>query len=378
MAPAIITKIASLISQEREVLLTRWREQVRRLASAQLLDKPTLDDHIPGFLDQLALILRSKSEETIPERVQEAKAQLHGLQRLHDGFDLEEVVAEYNILRGCVHELVDERGLGLEVNSVHIINRVIDEGIGLAVQTYATQRSLEVQRKQEEHLTFVAHDLKTPLNSISLAASILENRFSGDSSDPQSSRMLKILRRNVQQLNNLIDTVIKANAAFQPKKALHVERRHIELWPLIESLIYDLHLVAETANAAVLNEVPEDLTVLADAGLLRRVFQNLLSNGIKYAPRGEVRVGAKITEADGSVECWVSDNGTGIPEDRLGTVFDKFETSDEENGSTGLGLAIVKQYVEAHGGTLSVESTQGAGSTFRFTLPRENNPPTSQ
>ena len=378
MSQAIITKIAVLIIQEREVLLTRWRELVRGLASAQLLDKPTLDDHIPGFLDQLALVLRSKSEESIPERVQEAKAQLHGLQRLHDGFDLEEVVAEYNILRGCIHELVDERGLGLEVNSIHIINRVIDEGIGLAVQTYATQRSLEVQRKQEEHLTFVAHDLKTPLNSISLAASILEHRFSGEGSDPQCSRMLKILRRNVQQLNNLIDTVIKANAVFQPKKALHVERRHIDLWPLIESLIYDLHLVAETANAAVINDVPEDLTVFADAGLLRRVFQNLLSNGIKYAPRGEVRIGAEVSDAEGTVECWVRDNGTGIPEDRLETVFDKFETSDAENGSAGLGLAIVKQYVEAHGGTLSVESTTGVGSTFRFSLPRENKTPKPQ
>ena len=74
---------------------------------------------------------------------------------------------------------------------------------------------------------------------------------------------------------------------------------------------------------------------------------------------------------DGSAECFVRDNGEGIPEERRRTVFDKHETDPEKQGGLGLGLAIVKTFVEAHNGVLTVESEVGVGSTFRFTYPRQ-------
>jgi signal transduction histidine kinase len=105
--------------------------------------------------------------------------------------------------------------------------------------------------------------------------------------------------------------------------------------------------------------------VYADASLVRRVFQNLISNGLKYTPRGEVTIGARGTDEKGGVECWVSDNGTGIPEERLSDIFDKVDAEQEKEG----GLGVVKLYVEAHGGEVTAESKQGAGCRFRFTLP---------
>jgi signal transduction histidine kinase len=101
---------------------------------------------------------------------------------------------------------------------------------------------------------------------------------------------------------------------------------------------------------------------------LRRIFQNLISNAIKYSPRGQVLIGARELEAEGTVECWVTDNGAGISAELLGKVFDKGE-SDPEQGGTGLGLAIVKTFAEAHGGTVTGESKEGVGSTFRLSLP---------
>ena len=95
----------------------------------------------------------------------------------------------------------------------------------------------------------------------------------------------------------------------------------------------------------------------------------MIANAIKYTPHGEVVIGARPTGAGGSLECWVSDNGAGIPENRLEIIFDKMETDPEREGGTGLGLAIVKTFVEAHGGKVTVESQEGIGSTFRFTLP---------
>jgi signal transduction histidine kinase len=103
--------------------------------------------------------------------------------------------------------------------------------------------------------------------------------------------------------------------------------------------------------------------------LLRRVFQNLVANAIKYTPRGEVVIGSRKLGPGGAVECWVSDNGAGIPEALLDKVFDKGETDPANEGGTGLGLAVVKTFVEAHGGTVAVESKVGFGSTFRISLP---------
>jgi two-component system phosphate regulon sensor histidine kinase PhoR len=99
------------------------------------------------------------------------------------------------------------------------------------------------------------------------------------------------------------------------------------------------------------------------------VFQNLIANAIKYTPRGEIVVGARELGTDGTVECWVGDNGAGIPADLLEKVFEKGEADPDAAGVTGLGLAIVKMFTEAHGGTVTVESHEGAGSTFRFSLP---------
>jgi two-component system, OmpR family, phosphate regulon sensor histidine kinase PhoR len=364
-----LDKLAALIKRERNTLLSRWRQQVRQLPSAQRLDTPTLNDHLPGLIDELAIALESDSTETISEALSAGSPPAHGLQRVQDGFDIEEVVAEYNILRDCIHDLADSAGLALQGKPFHILNRVLDGAIGLAVQTYATQRALEVQKRREEYLAFVAHDLRTPLNAISLAARVLEGTFGERSVAADSVQMLRTLRRNVQHLDALVGKVIKENTNLITEIGVRLERRAFDLWPLVEALIHDLHPVAGTASTRLVNRVPDDLIVFADASSLRRVFQNLIANAITYTPRGEVIIAARELGEDGAIECWVSDNGAGIPTERLEKVFDKLETDSQKEDGLGLGLAIVKTFVEAHDGHVSVESKEGLGTTFRFTLP---------
>ena len=362
-------KLAALIRRERDDLLTRWRQQVRELPSARHLDVPTLNDHLPQLIDELAAALQARSDETIPEALSEASPPAHGLQRVQDGFDIEEVVAEYNILRGCIHDLAQANGLSLQGKPFHILNRVLDGAIGLAVQTFATQRALEVRQRREEYLSFVAHDLRTPLNAISLATRVLELALPASSASAAHAQMFRTLRRNVRHLDGLVGKVIEENTSHLSELGIKLERRAFDLWPLVEALIHDLDPVAHTAGTRLLNRVPDDLVVYADAGLLRRVFQNVITNAITYTPRGQVEIGARQSGAEGSFECWVSDNGEGIPQARLEKVFDKSESDPGKEGGWGLGLAIVKTFVEAHDGKVSVESKEGLGSTFRFTLP---------
>jgi len=268
----VMDQLAALLQQDGHAFLARWRQQVRQLPSARQLDVPTLNDHIPGLLDELAAALRSKSDQTIPEALRESSPPAHGLQRLQEAFDIEEVVAEYNILRGCIHDLADENGLNLQGQPFHIINRVLDHAIGLALQTYATERALEVQRRREDYLAFVAHDLRTPLNAISLAGRVLELILPERGASAETTQMLKALRRSVQQLEALVNQVLEENTNLQTEVGIKLERREFDLWPLVEALIHDLHPVAGTASTHLVNNIPDDLMVYADANLLRRVF----------------------------------------------------------------------------------------------------------
>ena len=364
-----LEKLAALIRRERDGLLAAWRQQVRALPSAQHLDTLTLDDHVPQLIIEMAAALQAGSEETIPEALSDGSPPAHGMQRVKDGYDIEEMVAEYNILRGCIHDLAEANGLTLQGKPFHILNRVLDGAIGQAVQTFAAQRALEVRQRRDEHLAFVAHDLRTPLNAISLATSVLERTLPSQSTGTEYAQMFRTLRRNVQHLDKLVGKVIEENTKLLSDSGMKLERREFDLWPLVEYLVHDLEPVAHPAQTRLINKVPDDMVIYADAGLLRRVFQNLIANAIRYTPGGEVVIGARQVGAEGAVECWVSDNGAGIAPERLERVFDKSETDPGKEDGSGLGLAIVKTFVEAHEGKVSVESREGQGSTFRFTLP---------
>lgn len=363
-----LDKLAALIEREREALLSRWRGEVRRLPSAIHLDTPALNDHIPLLIDELVTAFRRVSDQSIPEALLAGIPPVHGQQRYADGFDIVEVVAEYNILRGCIYDLAEANSVSLQGKAFHILNRVLDEAIGLAVQTFATQQALEVQRRREEYLAFVAHDLRTPLEAIALSTRVLDETLSARG-DTETSLMLRTLHRNVQHLQTLVENVLKESDHINTEGGVKLERRDVYLWPLVQGLIHDLHPVAGTASVTLINEIPEDLCAYADASALKRVFQNLVANAIRYTPRGEIVIGARDTGTDGAVQCWVRDNGAGIPKGRLEVIFDKGDSDPEREGGSGLGLAIVKTFVEAHGGTVTVESTEGVGATFRFNLP---------
>src|SRR5215211_2725224 len=364
-----LDRLAELIRQQRDVLLSTWREQVRQLPSARNLDTPTINDHIPELLDELRSALQSKSDPPIAESLIEGSPPAHGIQRFREGYDIGEVVADYNILRGCIHDLAEQNNLIRQRELLRIVNGVLDRAIELAIQTYATEQVLEIKRRREEYLAFVAHDLRTPLNAIALVANVLETTLSEGIARDEAERMLTTLRRNVQYIQALVEKIIEENTNLRADGGIKLERRNFDLWPLVEALIYDLRPVAKTSGTELANQVPHHLVIYADATLLRRVFQNLVSNAIQQTPRGRVVIGARECNPEPVVECWVTDTGAGFPQHQFEKVFDELDGDSVNGNGLGLGLAIVKTFVEAHGGRVTLESRTGIGSTFRFTLP---------
>lgn len=358
----------SVIRDKRDSLLADWRNKIRELPNAKGLDAPTLNDHIPVFLEELAIAFEQGTEEAITICVAKGSCPTHGLQRLDNGFEVEEVVAEYNMLRRCIHNLLEENGVVIQGRLLHILNNILDGAIGAAIKAYVGQQTLDTRRRREDYLAFVAHDLRTPLGAIALATEILEKDMA-DGEAARAQQALTMLRRNVGYLSALTSKVLEENINLETDGGVRLERRHFDLWPLVESIIQDMHPAVESSRAKLVNDVPHDLTVYADASLLQRVFQNLIANAVRHAQNGEVRVSANSVVTQNMVECKVTDNGCGMAEDRLSRIFDKFETDGKRSTDVGLGLAICKAFVEAHGGTIAVRSQAGTGSTFCFTLP---------
>ena len=360
-----VAQLAEMFSASREEIIAEWRVQAGELLRELNLDKPTLTDHLPDLIAEITRDLARGRHGSIADEQTRGSPPVHGVQRFHDVLDVGEVVAEYNLLRVAFITIAERHGLYLVGEAARIINQRIDEGVRMAVTSFAAQQAIIRKEQENEHLAFIAHDLRTPLNAVCLLIDELkfERQVQGGSKE-----IFEILRRNLQRLEDLIKRVL--DTKVQPSGAetsFHPELRTFELWPLVQRLIIDLDSVSSQHEIVVVNKIPPALTVYADAGLISQVFQNLLGNAFKYAARGRVVVSAE--EAPGAVACVVHDNGAGIPLEMLANVFDKM-TTDPEKAGRGLGLAIVKQIVEAHGGTVTAESVQGRGAAFSFTIPK--------
>jgi two-component system, OmpR family, phosphate regulon sensor histidine kinase PhoR len=359
--------LGELINKHRNELLSSWHNEVSLLPGASDLDAPTIIDHIPQLLTELSQKLMSNEEQ--PGHI--ASSSDHGVQRWKVGFDITEVVAEYGILRGCLDRLAEKNSLSLTNHAGRVVNSVFDKAVAEATKAYATYMTIELQKRREEHLSFVVHDLRTPLQAIALSTSVLERSLPEGATPEQFSKSLLILRRNIARLDALILRVLQDNANLQLVESPKIEPREFDLWPIVEGIIQDLHPIVSETGTVLINDIPSDLTIVADARLLAQVFQNLLSNAIKFTPNEKVTVGAKLSESAEVIQCWVQDSGAGIEPERLAKIFEKLETDQQpEKRGMGLGLAIVKQIVELHGGKVAVESTVGAGSTFKIELPQ--------
>src|SRR5262249_51715556 len=369
-----LTKLADLVREKNEDLMQLWRSKVQRVSAVRNLDTPEAGTHIATLLEDIAAaLLKGKKKSFLTLPVDEG-TEVHGVQRFHQGFNLIEVVADYNALREAIQEFAEANRINVTGRVRAILDRVLDKAIGVAVQTYSEQKALEIQRQRDEHLSFIMHDLKTPLSAVSTAANLLDRILSTEDNKERVTTMLQIVKRNALRLNALISRMIQEEINLRragPESVFpgKVEKRDFDLWPLIEELIHDLQSLTEPRRIRVRNDVRHDFSIFADPVLIVQVFQNLLSNAIEYTTDGEIVIGSAVSDRERNVRCWVQDTGQGIAGDRLGKVFDKLETDPDKKGRLGLGLAIVKQVVEAHGGRITVTSKAGEGSTFEFLLP---------
>jgi len=369
MPVSTVVRFSDLIRQDRDLILRQWITEVMRVPGAKELDRPTLIDHMPQLIDDIWHGLRKQEDLDIANGNGNGTSEAHGVLRLHAGFDLVEVVAEYNVLREVLLEFAHTQSVSLDGHAGRLVHRTIDRAIAFAVRAYSEERTIEIQRRREEHLSFIVHDLKTPIAAIETSMLIFNSKYRVP--DAPATRFLDIVSRNARRLHALVSTVLQEQQNLQ-RGFTSLEKREFDLWPLLQALAQDFEPLADSAHTEIRNNVPEDLSIYADAQAISRVFQNLLSNAIKHTRDGRISISGQRT--GDRVELWVEDTGDGIATERFDKIFHKLETDGTDQGALGLGLAIVREIVEAHGGTVSVESRLGQGSKFTFVLPDATTP----
>jgi len=255
----------------------------------------------------------------------------------------------------------------LQVNAAVITNSA-GEREGTILVFHDLTRLKQLERTREEFVANVSHELRTPL---SLIKGYVETLLDGARDNPEvSGRFLKIIERNTQRLDLLIQDLLTISALEAGRMKLNLQP--VALRPLVEKIFTDLKPPADNRNITLINQLPE-LAAAADASRLEQIFANLVDNAIKYGRvQGRVTIGGKKRH-DGKIEIFAQDDGPGIPPESLDRIFERFYRVDKarsrEQGGTGLGLSIVKHIVQAHGGEVWVKSEPGKGATFFFTLP---------
>jgi signal transduction histidine kinase len=221
--------------------------------------------------------------------------------------------------------------------------------------------ALRAVRARDEVLGIVAHDLRNPLQSISLQAEYLE----GEACDPLA---VQGIRQSAKRMSRLVQDML--DVAHLEAGPLAIRRAPTPARSIAADAVEAQLSVAAASSLDLRLELPDDLPdVLADRDRLLQILDNLIGNALKFTPAGgRVTVGAT---ADGEeVRFRVTDTGPGIPPDDLPHVFDRFwQAKRSDRRGAGLGLAIALGLVEAHGGRITVESVPGHGATFTFTVP---------
>jgi signal transduction histidine kinase len=236
----------------------------------------------------------------------------------------------------------------------------------------------DLEQQKNDFLATIAHDLKNPLTVITGLSQVLLRRIQRTDS-PDNTRIhdgLSTIDRTARNMAQLVSELLDSSR-LQMGQALHLDLQSVDLVPLLEETVREY---GQSSQRHAVRFMPNQQHVLCrcDGARVQRAVANVLTNAIKYSPRGgaisvSLEAGSSGTLPDdpGQVVIGVSDQGMGIPASDISRIFERFyrATNVGQIVGTGIGLAGVKQIVEQHGGTIAIESVEGTGTTVTIRLP---------
>ena len=227
----------------------------------------------------------------------------------------------------------------------------------------------ELDQLKSDFVAVVSHELRSPLTAIIGAAKTVAARGHQMTSDQRASFM-EMIHRQAERMLRMAEDFLTASSLESGAPRLRRER--VELRSVAQRIIADLKESSAGDSSVTLATNPDLPEVWGDSAAVEQVLTNLVENALKYSPSGS-SVQVLIEESESEATLQVSDNGRGISSEEIGSIFDRYRQADSRTGASGgvgLGLFIVKNLVNAHRGSIEVESEVGVGTTFRVRLPK--------
>lgn len=374
-------RLAEFIETNGEPILAEWVKFARTCGPAGTMDLPALRDHALEMLRTIAADLRrpqtasEQLEKSRGKAVQrdngaETPAEVHGAGRAEIGFSLEEMVSEYRALRASVIRLWTRATGGLtreeDIEDLMRFNEAIDQALAESVTRYTE----DLDHSKEMFVAILGHDLRTPLGAVIMSSEFMLDM--GELKEPHLTLTTRIAR-SARRMNRMVGDL------------LDFTRSRLGSGVPIVRAPMDLAKVAHQSVDEMTAAFPKSVFQVSTAGELRgdwdcsrisQVFSNLLGNAVQHGSPGTTITMTVQGEAQ-EVIIRVHNQGVAIPAADLHGLFSAIKRlkagaspGRDARGSLGLGLYIAERIVTAHGGNLTVSSTEKAGTTFTVTLPR--------
>ncbi|CAM3221270.1 two-component sensor histidine kinase [Pseudomonas floridensis] len=374
-------RLSEFIVLHVDRIVDEWEDFARTLKpAADTMNTTELRDHARSILLAAARDMQtaqSKSEEIAKARGEELNktpsldeaAASHGELRHEVGFDLVQMTSEFRHLRASVIRLwVDSLTTPQLADFLDVIrfNEAIDEALAESTAAYAER----VARSRDIFLAILGHDLRAPLQAVSMSTELLARKLvMDDKTQGYISRIKTSTRHMGTMVGDLLEFVRSRLGASLP-----VERKFMDLAGACREALEEA-TAGQPGSAPVLS-IEGETQGHWDSGRIGQMLQNLIGNALQHGAASH-EISVRVTGGKDTVEIVVHNEGKPIAEDAISTIFDPLVRSSEENSesrttstSLGLGLFIVKEVVNAHSGSITVTSTIGDGTTFTVVLPK--------
>lgn len=368
-------KIGELIRSEKKEIIENWLEEVKKsIPRAKEETTPTLIDHLPDVLNNLADIFINESSINAENKLKKMSSG-HGLQRaLQTNFDLEEILIEYSILRIVILEKIYSNLL-LTFETAQVLHDFIDRSNEAAVTEYVKIQRSKIQVNLEElnkekiirdrFVSAMTHDLRTPLAAAKMSAQIILRN--PDSTDSVIKHILRIVS-HLDRINKMIEDLLDAST-IKAGHGLKLHMSECSLKEILEETVSDLVTIHGSRFEL---EVDSDFLAYWSPAGIKRVLENLCNNAVKYGSPIEP-ISIKAYSKSKIICIDIHNKGEPIPEEEVDKLFNPYQRASSAVASDkkgwGIGLTLVKGIVEAHGGTIKILTNINDGTTFHIELP---------
>lgn len=356
-------------------------DHVERILSDSAESRRELEAMIDSMQDAVVAVDQAARIQWTNQRMQRLIPEASISSAIRIGHSLVQTIRDPEVLE-CVRKALEERVVSEGRSTSLLPGRIFEVNVspmpggGAVAVLHDITRIEQVERTQRDFVANVSHELRTPLTSISgYVETLLDHEASLSS---QARGFLTTILKNATRMNRLTEDLLVMARVESSEQDLHPAPIPADVLvrdavQAMSGMIHDAEAVLEIGEVTVAE-------VIADTDAILQVLSNLIENGVKYGqtrdvPHSRIVVACReVSEPVAAVEFSVRDFGPGIASEHLDRIFERFYRVDKarsrESGGTGLGLAIARHTVQAHRGTIRVESEMNAGCTFLFTLPR--------